>query len=170
MAGPAALAADPAPKPSVYVETSVIGYLASRPSRDLLVAAAQQSTREWWATATTKFDLFVSEHVLAEYAAGDPKAAEERFAFVRQMRVVASAPQAEAIVDQLLREGAFPAKASVDAAHVVAAATGGIDFLVTWNCKHIANPAARRTIERVLIGEGLLPPIIYTPLELPDVR
>lgn len=156
-------------KPSVYIETSIIGYLASRPSRDLQVAACQQITHQWWAEVRERVEVFVSVFVVAECEAGDPVAAAERKVFLDDVPVLAAGKSVPQVAERLMAERAFPAKARIDALHVAAAATAGLDYLMTWNCKHIANPAVRRIIERTLVSLELAPPLICTPQELFNV-
>ncbi len=132
-------------KASVYIETTVISYLVADPTDDLIQAAHQQVTREWWATRD-RFDLFASAAVVAEARRGDPTAG--------------------ALVRSLLRRGVLPSNARVDAVHVAIAAVNGADFLVTWNLRHLANAAIRGKIDDACRGAGLAPPIICTPEEL----
>lgn len=121
----------------VYVETSVVSYLASRPSRDILVAAHQQITSEWWDRRRSRFNLFVSELVIREASAGDANAAARRLAFVEAIPLLALTDAALALAQRLLRDGALPVGSEEDALHVAVAAVHGIHFLMTWNCKHI---------------------------------
>ena len=136
-------------KPRAYVETSVISYLTAQHARDLVVAAHQEVTREWW-SSRGRFELLVSEAVLEEIARGDGDAAARRVAAVEGIAVLAVTDTARAL-----------ARGFLDAA-----ATHGLDFLVTWNCTHIANAAVREKIEAVCRAAGFRPPVICTPLEL----
>lgn len=154
--------------PSVYLETSVIGYLASRPSADLITAGKQQATREWWDKFRTGYSLFVAPPVLTECLAGDPAAATERMVYLKDIPVLPLSGVAEALAQELLRDVPLPPKAEVDALHIAIAADRQLEFLLTWNCKHIANPSLRRRIELVIRAVGLIPPVICTPLELKD--
>jgi hypothetical protein len=150
----------------VYVETSVISYLTAFPSRDIVVAAHQQITHEWWATKS-KFELYVSEAVLAEAGAGDPSAAARRLATVAGLPILAINNEAADLAARLVDAGILPRKAFVDALHVAAAAVHGMDFLLTWNCTHIANARVRAKVEERCRSLDLQPPIICTPEELP---
>jgi hypothetical protein len=152
-------------KPRVYIETSVLSYLTSWPSRDLVKAAHQQMTLEWWA-GRERFDLFVSEAVLAEASRGDPEAARLRLAAADGLRVLTATTEAQALAIALLRASAMPAKAAIDAAHVAIATVHGMNFLLTWNCTHIANAVMREAIEGVCRRQGYKPPVICTPEEL----
>jgi hypothetical protein len=149
----------------VYVETSVLSYLTALPSRDIVRAAHQQVTIEWWANRE-QFELFVSEAVLAEIRRGDPAAASRRVAAAEGLHVLSATPQAQALAGALLRAAVMPRKAAVDAAHVAIAAVHGVDFLMTWNCTHIANAVMRPKIEAVCREAGVMPPVICTPEEL----
>ncbi len=153
-------------KPKVYVETSVVSYLTALPSRDLVLAAHQQVTREWW-TRRERFDLLVSDAVLVEAARGDGAAAARRLAALDGISVLSATEHAQALARQLLDAAAMPRKAAIDAAHVAIAAIHGVEFLLTWNCTHIANAVTRGKIEGVCRQAGFRPPIICTPLELP---
>ena len=153
-------------KQSVYLETTIVSYLTSRPSRDLVVAGKQQVTRDWWETQRDGYDLFVSEFVAKEAADGDPEAAERRAQCLAGIPFVEANPDVATVADALLVEGVLPGKAATDAVHIALAAVHGIHFLLTWNCKHLANAAIRDAISRVLLDRGYEPPIICTPDEL----
>ena len=153
-------------KPIVYIETSVVSYLTARQSRDVVVAAYQEVTREWWLTASSRFDLVASELVVTESGAGDVDAANARLEALRRVTLLNIAENSEALTRLLLDLGAVPRQAAADAAHIAIAATNGVDFLVTWNFKHIANAAMRSRIERACRQAGYEPPVICTPNEL----
>jgi predicted nucleic acid-binding protein len=152
--------------PRAYIETSVVSYLTARPSRDLVRAAHQQVTQEWWATRGG-FECFVSQFVIDEAAAGDAEAATQRLLALRDIPLLDVTEEAILLAADLVAGGGLPTKARVDALHVAMATVHGIDFLLTWNCKHIANAATRGTIEDLCRAAGFEPPIICTPLELP---
>ncbi|MDA1049699.1 MAG: type II toxin-antitoxin system VapC family toxin [Planctomycetota bacterium] len=154
---------------SVYLETSVIGYLASRPAVDIIFAANQLMTREWWNDHRTRFELFASQAVVDECSAGDPAAAQERLVFLIGIPVLTINAATRNLAQELLLHVGLPAKAAVDAVHIATAALNKIDYLLTWNCKHIANPAFRRKIEDVLDDAGLRSPVICTPQEMLNV-
>lgn len=118
-------------KPALYVETSVIGYLTSWPSRQIVTAARQQLTREWWDTRRSNYDLFVSRFVLEEAAEGDATAAAERAAVLVGVPVLGFPAEAQTLADALRRDVPLPKKASVDALHIAVAATGGVDHLLS---------------------------------------
>jgi hypothetical protein len=152
-------------KPRVYVETTILSYLTALPTRDLVRAAHQQITVEWWANRD-EFSLFVSEAVLTEARRGDPAAAARRIHAAGGMDVLSATNQAQALATELLRAAALPKKAAIDAVHVALAAVHGMDFLLTWNCTHIANAIMRPKIEAVCQANGFRPPVICTPEEL----
>jgi hypothetical protein len=150
----------------VYVETSVISYLTSRMSRDLIVAGHQQITQEWWSTHQDKFELFVSQPVLEEASVGDQEAAQQRLSVLADLPLLEITEAALTLAKDLVRLGPLPQKAEVDALHIAIAVTNRVDYLLTWNCKHLANAALRRRIERVCRAGGYDPIIICTPEEL----
>lgn len=149
-----------------YVETTIVSYLTAWPSRDLVRAAHQQVTREWWATRGS-FKLFISQFVLDEAAVGDATAAAQRLDALRDVALLDVTEDAILLAGDLVAGGGLPAKARIDALHVAMAAVHGMDLLLTWNCKHIANAATRGTIEDLCRTAGFEPPTICTPLELP---
>jgi predicted nucleic acid-binding protein len=155
-------------KAAVYLETSVIGYATSRPSRDLVVAGHQQVTREWFAVRAHAYELFISQLVATEAAGGDAEAADERAAFLQGIPRLAITDAAGELAAMLVASGAVPRKAGEDALHIAAAAVHGVDYLLTWNCKHIANATMRQAIERLCRQAGYEPPVICTPEELMD--
>jgi CheY-like chemotaxis protein len=152
-------------RPRVYVETSVVSYLTALPTRDLVRAAHQQITSEWWAARDT-FDLFVSDAVLEEMRGGDATAAARRLSAAEGIPVLVTSPDAQALAKTLLRAAALPSKAAIDAIHVAVATVSAMDFLLTWNCTHIANAVTRPRIEAVCRLNGFEPPTICTPEEL----
>ncbi|WP_437756547.1 type II toxin-antitoxin system VapC family toxin [Sorangium sp. So ce1389] len=153
-------------RPRLYIETTIVSYLTARPSRDLVLAAHQHITREWWASRDD-FTLFISQFVLDEAAAGDGDAAARRLDALLDATLLDITEEAILLASNLVAGGGLPAKARVDALHVATAAVHGMDFLLTWNCKHIANAATRDRIEELCRADGFEPPIICTPLELP---
>ena len=152
--------------PSVYIETSVVSYLTARPSRDVVVAAYQEITRKWWRTAQNRFVLFASELVVAEAGTGDPDAARARLDVLEPIPRVRATAAATELVRSLLDFRAVPREAGDDAAHIAIAVANGIDYLVTWNFRHIANATMRSRIEDVCRMSGYVPPVICTPNEL----
>jgi hypothetical protein len=153
-------------KPKVYLETTIPSYLTARPSRDLLRAACQEATREWWDNCRTDFDLFVSQLVFQEAGDGDPEAAQRRISIIAEISQLDVTTEVAILGDRLVAELILPTKAKTDALHISIAAVNGMDYLLTWNCTHIANAELRHGIERICTEMGYEPPIICTPLEL----
>ena len=153
-------------KPKVYLETSVISYLTSRPSRNLIVAANQQITQEWWQLRRQDFDLHISQLVVQEASAGNEHEAERRLRAIANVPLLALNEEAVVFAEQLVRKGPLPQNAVEDALHIAVATLNGMDYLLTWNFKHIANATMRYQIERICRMVGYEPPIICTPQEL----
>jgi len=153
-----------------YIETSVVSYLTARPSRDMVVAAYQEITREWWRNAPDRFDLVASQLVVAEAGSGDPGAAQVRLKMLEPIPLLDATPKAENLAQTLVDLEAVPRQAAEDAAHIAIAATNGVDFLVTWNFRHIANAAMRARIEQGCRQAGYEPPVICTPNELMEAN
>lgn len=151
---------------TVYLETSFISYLVARPSGDLLVAAHQKTTQDWWAVRRSEFRCYVSQVVIDEASAGDPVEAQKRLAVVNTLSALDITPEAETLTQGIMATGVLPVAAARDAAHVAVAAFHGVDFLLTWNCKHLANAQIMRKIETVCRATGYRMPLICTPEEL----
>jgi len=153
-------------KETVYIETSVVSYLTGRPSRDMVIAAHQELTRQWWDTRASRFEIVISELVREESSGGDAEASRRRMAAIDNIPVLKATDGALALAERLVSQSLVPQESAADALHIAVAAVNGIDYLLTWNCKHIANAAHRQRIE-VLVGEaGYACPVICTPEEL----
>ncbi len=157
-------------KPRVYVETSVISYLTARPSRDLIMAAHQEVTREWWQNQSGAFDLYYSEAVRNEAAMGSEDAAALRLQALLDLKLLEIPSQALELANALVIATALPAKAQVDALHIAIAAYEKMDFVLTWNFKHIANAQSALKVREVCAGFGLQCPVLCSPLELLEVN
>ncbi len=153
-------------KPRLYVETTIPSYLVARRSRNLRLAADQESTREWWETRRRDFELFVSQIVIAEVSRGDAAMAAARLEKLRGIPVLDALPTGERLAERLLLDAIIPRIAADDAVHLGLAAANGMDYLLTWNCSHINNRALLRRIERSCADCGLMCPVICTPTEL----
>lgn len=153
-------------KPTVYLETTIIGYLAMRLSRDLIVAANQQLTRDWWDNHRHKYEPVISRFVVEECSDGDPIAAQERSEFLQALPILQASEKVDSLAKTLAKGVNLPAKAVVDAYHISTAAVNGVEYLMTWNFRHIANPALRFRIEHLCRDAGYEPPVICTPQEL----
>jgi hypothetical protein len=152
-------------KPKVYLETTVISYLTAAPSRDIVQAAHQQITREWW-ERRKDFDLFVSQAVILEAGRGDSSAAARRLAVLEEVAALEITEDASRLAAAFIEQHALPAKAAVDALHIAVAVVMGMDYVLTWNCTHIANAVIRPKIEDACRQLGYDPPVICTPEEL----
>ncbi len=153
-------------RPVVYVETTVFSYLAARPSRDVVIAAHQRVTHDWWQTASGQFQLVASAAVLQEAAAGDPQVAAARVALLAALPLLAITAEAELLAKRLLDAGHLPPKATFDALHLAVAAVGRADYLTTWNMRHLAGAVVRRRLEQALRSMGYDSPTVCTPEEL----
>ena len=153
-------------KPKIYIETSVVSYLTARPSRDLIVAANQQITQDWWQVRQPEFELYVSQMVIHEASSGDPTAAQQRLQVLDETPLLELTEDAVTFAEILVQDGALPPNAVEDALHIAVAALNGMDYLLTWNFKHLANATMRYRIEQVCRQRGYEPPIICTPQEL----
>ena len=149
----------------VYLETSVISYLTARPSKTIVGAAHQQLTHEWW-ERRDRYELFVSELVLQECSQGDPFASQIRLAALADIPLLMISGKALAIASELVENKIVPSKAAEDALHIAIATVYGVDYLLTWNCRHIANPEIQSNISELLVQRGLYLPYICTPEEL----
>lgn len=153
-------------EPTVYIETTIISYLTAWPSRELVRAAHQEITRDWWANQRPHFQLYASELVAREAKAGDATAAKERLDAIAEVRLLGISEDATTLAEHLIRHGALPQKAAADALHVAIAAVNKMEYLLTWNCRHLANAAMRDTIEQACIEKGHRAPKLCTPEEL----
>ena len=153
-------------KETVYIETTVVSYLTAWLSRDLIRAAHQQITQEWWNNRREDFEIFVSEFVINEASAGDRAAAEKRIGALENIAILDVNQNVENLAKKLIADKALPPKAATDALHIAVASVHGIDYLLSWNCKHIANAEMQGAIESVCLEEGFKYPKICTPEEL----
>lgn len=155
--------------PTVYLETTITGYLAMQPSGVLRIAANQQTTYEWWTEHRHRFSVYVSRFVVGECAVGDSVAAADRLRVLAEVPLLEVTTDAESLAAALLEEVPLPPKAATDALHIAVAAVNGVEYLLTWNCRHIANPALRPRIESVCRRMGFERPVICTPQELLEI-
>ena len=153
-------------KPTVYIETTIPSLLTAWPNRDLEIAAQQVSTREWWEKRRGAYDLYVSREVLKEAGRGDAEAARLRLDALAACQVLAVTDEAETLAARILFTGLIPARAAADAVHIAYAAAHGMDFLLTWNCRHILNAVIERRLAGVCKAMGLSLPVLCTPHEL----
>ena len=153
-------------KQSVYIESSVISYLVARPSRDVVIAARQAVTRDWWENHRHRFDLFVSELVEEEISRGDAEAAKLRIQMVAGFENLIISTEVENLAELLVAKGAVPSGSEEDALHIAVASAQGLDFLLTWNFKHINNAENKANIGAVVESCGYACPQLCSPEEL----
>jgi len=153
-------------KPKLYIENSIISYLTAHPSRDIITAARQTLTRQWWNEKRFDYELYISEFVISEAAAGDSEMATRRLEVLAGITEIDLSEMAAEFAEVLIEEGPLPQKATLDALHIAVAVSGGIEYLLTWNFAHLANATIRNQIERKCRLKGYEPPIICTPEEL----
>jgi hypothetical protein len=152
--------------PAVYLETTIPSYLTAWKSPDVVMAARQQLTREWWDNRRQAFDVFVSQLVIDEASAGDPEAVARRLSVLEDIPLIESQEDTDELVESLARSLSLPNRATADALHIALAVVNGMDYLLTWNCTHIANAVNRPIIESVCESIGYQAPVICTPEEL----
>ena len=153
-------------KRKIYLETTIASYLAARSSRDLVVAAHQSLTLEWWADQRARFDLFVSDLVLQEASKGDAVAAAKRMELLKDIPILQTSEAAIQLAGSLIQAGLIPRGSTADALHIAIATTQGMEFLLTWNCRHIANAEVIERFESLLSGLGYRMPMLCTPEQL----
>ena len=151
---------------TVYIETSLIGYLTARPSNNLILMANLEITRRWWDTRRSQFTLYISQVVLDEAAQGDAEMVLKRLEILQNFPVLELTEAVQALGAQFLIRSNLPPKASDDAIHIAVATVHGLDYLLTWNCKHIANAQIQRKLAAVCLDFGYKLPTICTPYEL----
>jgi hypothetical protein len=153
-------------KPIVYLESSVISYLTSRPNRDVIIAGRQATTLDWWENQRQRFELRISILVEEEIGRGDPKAAQLRLETVADISSLTISDEATRIADLLLAKGAVPKGSEEDALHIGISAAQGVDFLLTWNFKHINNAEMKEAIIQIVESCGYKCPQLCSPEEL----
>jgi hypothetical protein len=151
---------------TVYIETTIPSYLAANPSRDLVTAAHQQVTHEWWLTARQRFESLISDAVVAEISAGDATMAAKRLELVSGLRVLSLDDGVRKLVHLYRSRLGMPKRADGDLLHLAYAVRYSMDYLVTWNCAHIANGQVIKRLIKVNDKENLATPVIVTPEEL----
>lgn len=151
---------------TVYIESSVISYLTSRPSRDLVTAARQAITVEWWDDRKSGYEVYISALVEEEISCGDPHASSLRLSIVEGIPALDISEEAKNLAKDLVRFEAIPRNSEEDALHIAIAAANGMDFLLTWNFKHINNAETKEAIAKVVESHGLVCPVLCSPEEL----
>ena len=153
---------------TVYIETSIVSYLRQRPSSQVVMAARQLLTHRWWDHERGNYELVTSQFVLDEASAGDPVLAAERLQSLDGIPLLPRDPRIGVIANEIMFRAILPPKASVDALHIAMVAHHRIQYLLTWNCKHIANARILPRIHEALTDLGCPIPIICTPEEMVD--
>lgn len=151
---------------TVYVETSIIGYLTARTSNNLIVMANAETTRRWWNNRRFQFQLYISQVVLDEVSRGDSEIAERRLDLLREFPLLDVNKSVQTLAEQYIRYSNLPLKAADDALHIATATVYSLDYLLTWNCKHIANAQIQKKLSQISLNSGYELPIICTPYEL----
>jgi len=154
----------------IYIETSIISYLTARPSNNLIAAAWQKETIDWWETQRNRFILCISEVVLEEASRGDCEAAKRRLKALAEINVLSLTDEVVKLSKTLIQESGLPKKAMDDALHISIAAVHGVDYLLTWNCRHIDNAELKPKIRKICEDNGFKYPEIATPIELMGVE
>lgn len=154
--------------PTVYIETSIVSYLRSRPSAQLVAAARQLVTRRWWEHERERYRLVTSQLVLDEASRGDSVQASERMTALGGITLLDVTDDVPLLADGLLSASILPAKARLDAMHICLASVYGIEFLLSWNCSHIANARLLPRVRRFLADRGYVLPEVCTPEEMLD--
>ena len=151
---------------SVYIESSIISYLTSRPSRDVIKAGRQVVTYDWWLNTKSKYEIYISALVEEEISGGYPMAAAKWLQAVANIPSILITHEAQSLADALVSSKAVPGNSVRDALHIAIAATQGIDYLLTWNFKHINNAETKTLMARVIEADGWACPILCSPEEL----
>ena len=156
-------------KSTVYLETSIVSYLTARPSRDLLAAAWQKATLDWWDMQRTRFGSYISDIVIEEAGKGDPKASAKRLDALSNIPILSITDEVVTLSEKIIEEGVLPIKAIDDSLHIAIASIHEIDYFLTWNCRHIANAEIKPFIQNVCLRNNYKCPEICTPIELMGV-
>jgi hypothetical protein len=150
----------------IYIESTIPGYVVARPARDLLQAARQQTSKDWWDLKRQQHDLFTSEIVLAEISEGETFMAQQRLEVMRDIKLLRLTDDSEALTRRILDSGLLPLDADRDAAHIALATIYEMDILLSWNCRHIANASIQARLRRLAEQMGFALPVLCTPDEM----
>jgi DUF1009 family protein len=151
---------------TVYIETSILGYLTARSTKNLIIAGNIEMTRDWWKFRRNEFSLYVSQVVLDEASQGDSEIASQRLEAVKGFPLLEVTEAVENLAAEFMMKSNLPAKASDDAIHIALTTVNSLDYLLTWNCKHIANAQIQKKLLKICSEFGYTLPIICTPYEL----
>ena len=152
--------------PSVYIETTIVSYLVAKPARDVVVLGHQAVTRDWWDSRLARVRGFVSQFVLDEAGKGDSEQAALRLSTLEKFPLLPTTPEAERLAASYLSRGLIPASEPMDALHLAMASAHGIDYLLTWNCRHLASASVRKRLGGINSSLGFPLPVLCTPEEL----
>ena len=150
---------------AVFIETTIPSYYVARASRNVVQLARQELTREWWDLHRAVYDLYTSEVVLEEAVDGDADMARQRLELLAGIPLLDISAEVADLADELIQGAILPLVAARDAIHISSAAVHRMQFLLTWNCKHIANPHIRERIRTCFSRHGIDLPVICTPEE-----
>ena len=151
---------------TVYIETSIIGYLTARSSNNLILMANVEATKEWWNTNSSRFLFYISQLVLDEVARGDIEIANQRLNLLKDFPLLEINESVQNLAEKFLDQSNLPSKAADDALHIAIATFYRLDYLLTWNCKHIANAKIQKKLTQISLESGYELPTICTPYEL----
>jgi predicted nucleic acid-binding protein len=151
---------------TIYIETTVVSYLVANPSRDSILAAHQQLTRQWWQEERQKYECLTSEEVLREASMGDEEMSRRRLELLAGLTILTVDESARLLARAILGEKILPPAAVSDAIHAVVASQHCVNILLTWNCKHLANPHLLAKLRGFMAARGLILPEICTPIEI----
>ncbi len=157
-------------KPTLYLETTIPSYYTARLSQNLIAAAHQAITTEWWINESSKFDIYISQFVLDEAAEGDSEASQRRLDFLSPFPLLKTTDDVFSLTQILIQEALFPLKAIRDISHIAISAVHGVNYLLTWNCTHINNASIKENVKTICEHQGFQFPIICTPEELMEVE
>jgi predicted nucleic acid-binding protein len=153
-------------KMRIYIESTIPSYVVARPARDLIQAAHQQLSKDWWDLEREKHELFTSQVVLDEIACGEAAMARKRLDLMANVPILPVNSEAEALTQAILDSGLLPVGADRDAAHIALATVYDLDILLNWNCRHISNAAIQSRLRDIAARAGFNLPVLCTPAEL----
>jgi predicted nucleic acid-binding protein len=151
---------------TIYIETTIVSYLVAKPSRDLILAAHQKITQEWWREERGNYRCVTSEEVLREVSLGDPAMSRRRVETLAEIAVLRVDDTVRLLAKELVQEQLLPPAAVSDALHAAVASLHQVDYLLTWNCRHLANPHLQKRLRAFMAGHKLVLPEICTPIDL----
>lgn len=150
-------------KRSVYLDTTIPSYYFDK--RESLQYPCE-ITRKWWNEERQNFNIFISPETIAELSRGDYPEKGKILEFVSQLEPLEPWPEINQIVDYYIENTLMPKDERGDAVHLAYASYYKIDFLLTWNCNHLANANKKQHIKIINVKLDLFTPEIITPLEL----